>query len=126
MSITAALLVLVYAISQGAPGRLDGHSDRRHARRSARHCKFALFLVVEARVEAPLLPLRLFRLGSVAGSNAVGFLLGTSFLTFVFLGTLYMQQVLGFSALATGAAWMMVRLSVLTSLALRRASPSES
>ena len=42
----------------------------------------------------------------MAGSNAVGFLLGTSFLTFVFLGTLYMQQVLGFSALATGAAWM--------------------
>jgi hypothetical protein len=42
----------------------------------------------------------------VAGSNVVGFLLGTSFLTFVFLGTLYMQQVLGFSALATGAAWM--------------------
>jgi MFS family permease len=42
----------------------------------------------------------------VAGSNAVGFLLGTSFLTLVFLGTLYMQQVLGFSALATGAAWM--------------------
>jgi hypothetical protein len=67
---------------------------------------FALFLVVETKVEAPLLPLRLFRLGSVAGSNAVGFLLGTSFLTFVFLGTLYMQQVLGFSALATGAAWM--------------------
>jgi Na+/melibiose symporter-like transporter len=67
---------------------------------------FALFLVVETRVAAPLLPLRLFRLGSVAGSNAVGFLLGTSFLTFVFVGTLYMQQVLGFSALTTGAAWM--------------------
>jgi MFS family permease len=42
----------------------------------------------------------------VVGSNVVGFLLGTSFFTFVFLGTLYMQQVLGFSALATGAAWM--------------------
>ena len=63
---------------------------------------------------APLLPLRLFRLGSVAGANAVGFLLGTSFLTFVFLGTLYMQQVLGFSALATGAAWM---TALVTSLA---------
>lgn len=70
---------------------------------------FVVFLVVETRVPAPLLPLlplRLFRVGSVAGSNAVGFLLGTSFLTFVFVGTLYMQQVLGFSALATGAAWM--------------------
>ena len=75
----------------------------------------ALFLVVETRVEAPLLPLPLFRVSSVAGSNAVGFLLGMSFYTFVFLGTLYMQQVLGFSALATGAAWMTASV---TSLAL--------
>ena len=50
----------------------------------------------------------------MAGSNAAGFLLGTSFLTFVFLGTLYMQQVLGFSAIATGAAWM---TALVTSLA---------
>ena len=102
VSITAALLVLVYAISQ-RPGRLGGHPTV--AMLTAGAALFALFLVVETKVEAPLLPLRLFRLGSVAGSNAVGFLLGTSFLTFVFLGTLYMQQVLGFSALATGAAW---------------------
>jgi hypothetical protein len=66
----------------------------------------AVFFVIETKVEAPLLPLRLFRLSNVAGSNAVGFLLGTSFFTFVFLGTLYMQQVLGFSALTTGTAWM--------------------
>ncbi len=65
----------------------------------------ALFLVIETKVAAPLLPLPLFRLRTVAGSNAVGFLLGASWTTFVFVGTLYMQQVLGFSALATGAAW---------------------
>ena len=51
---------------------------------------------------------------TVAGSNAVGFLLGTSFMTFVFLGTLYMQQVLGFSALATGAAWMTASVTSLS------------
>jgi hypothetical protein len=50
--------------------------------------------------------LRLFRLSTVAGSNAVGFLLGASFFTFVFIGTLYMQQVLGYSALKTGLAWL--------------------
>ena len=65
-----------------------------------------IFLVVETRVEAPLLPLRLFRLSTVAGSNAVGFLLTASFYTFIFVGTLYMQQVLGFSALKTGVAWL--------------------
>ncbi len=72
-----------------------------------------LFLVIETRAEAPLLPLPLLRLSAAAGPNAVGFLLGTSFLTFVFIGTLYMQQVLGYSALKTGAAWMAASLTSL-------------
>jgi hypothetical protein len=104
VSITAALLVIVYAISQAPEAGWAG--ARTLAMLAVGAALLALFLVVETRAEAPLLPLRLFRLRSVAGSNAVGFLLGTSFLTFVFIGTLYMQQVLGFSALATGAAWM--------------------
>ena len=103
VSITASLLVLVYAISQ-AP-QAGWAATQTVAMLAAGAALLAVFLVVETKAEAPLLPLRLFRLSSVAGSNAVGFLLGTSFLTFVFLGTLYMQQVLGFSALATGAAW---------------------
>ena len=113
VSITAALLVLVYAISQ-AP-QAGWASTQTVVMLAAGAALLALFLVVETRVEAPLLPLPLFRLRSVAGSNAVGFLLGTSFITFVFLGTLYMQQVLGFSALATGAAWM---TALVTSLSL--------
>jgi EmrB/QacA subfamily drug resistance transporter len=104
VSITVALLVFVYAISQ-AP-QAGWAAARTVAMLAAGAALLAAFLVIETRVEAPLLPLPLLRLRSVAGSNAVGFLLGTSFLTFVFLGTLYMQQVLGFSALATGAAWM--------------------
>jgi EmrB/QacA subfamily drug resistance transporter len=101
---TAALLVLVYAISQ-AP-QAGWAATQTIVLLAAAAALLAAFLVIEARVEAPLLPLPLLRLRSVAGSNAAGFLLGTSFLTFVFLGTLYMQQVLGFSALATGVAWM--------------------
>ena len=104
VSITAALLVFVYAISQ-AP-QTGWATPQTVAMLAAGAALLAAFFVIETKVEAPLLPLRLLRLRSVAGSNAVGFLLGTSFLTFVFVGTLYMQQVLGFSALATGAAWM--------------------
>ena len=51
------------------------------------------------------MPLRIFRLQTLAGANAVGFLLGASFYSFIFIGTLYMQQVLGFSALQGGFAW---------------------
>jgi EmrB/QacA subfamily drug resistance transporter len=101
---TAALLVGVYAIS-GAP-QVGWAATRTIVLLAAGAALLAAFLAIEAKVEAPLLPLPLLRRPSVAGSNAAGFLLGTSFLTFVFLGTLYMQQVLGFSALTTGAAWM--------------------
>jgi EmrB/QacA subfamily drug resistance transporter len=104
VSITAAMLVFVYAISQ-AP-QAGWAAPQTVAMLAAGVALLAGFFVIETKAEAPLLPLRLFRLRSVAGSNAVGFLLGTSFVTFVFVGTLYMQQVLGFSALATGAAWM--------------------
>ena len=45
----------------------------------------------------------------------VGFLLGASFFSFIFVGTLYMQQVLGYSALKTGVAWLAASL---TSVAL--------
>jgi len=51
------------------------------------------------------MPLRIFRLQTLAGANAVGFLLGASFYSFIFIGSLYMQQVLGYSALQAGFAW---------------------
>jgi EmrB/QacA subfamily drug resistance transporter len=104
VSITSALVVLVYAVSQ-AP-RVGWVTTQTIAMLSAAAALMVAFLVVETRVEAPLLPLRLFRIKTVAGSNAVGFLLGASFFTFIFVGTLYMQQVLGFSAIKTGVAWL--------------------
>ena len=64
------------------------------------------FGVIEARTAAPLLPLRIFRLPTVAVANAVGLLLGGSFFGFIFIGTLYMQQVLHYSALQAGIAWL--------------------
>jgi EmrB/QacA subfamily drug resistance transporter len=112
VSITAALLVLVYAISQAS--QVGWMATQTIVLLATGAGLFAAFIVIEARVEAPLLPLPLLRLRSVSGSNAVGFLLGTSWMTFVFLGTLYMQQVLRFSALATGAAWTTASITSLT------------
>jgi EmrB/QacA subfamily drug resistance transporter len=103
-TITSALVTLVYAISQ-AP-QVGWAANQTVAMLAAAAALLGIFLVIETRVEAPLLPLRLFRLSTVAGSNAVGFLLTGSFYTFIFLGTLYMQQVLGYSALKTGMAWL--------------------
>jgi EmrB/QacA subfamily drug resistance transporter len=109
VTITGGLVLLVYAVSQ-AP-QVGWASARTVAMLAAGAVLVVAFLVLETRVEAPLLPLRLFRLTTVAGSNAVSFLLGASFFTFVFIGTLYMQQVLGYSALKTGFAWLMTSLT---------------
>ena len=73
------------------------------------------FVVVETRAAAPLMPLRIFRLRTVAVANGAGLLLGGSFFAFIFTGTLDMQQVLGYSALQAGVAWLAASL---TSVAL--------
>ena len=103
-SITSALVLLVYAVSQ-AP-QIGWGSPRTMAMLVTAAALVVTFFVVESRAEAPLVPMRLLRLSTVAGSNAVGFLLGASFFAFIFVGTLYMQQVLGYSALKTGFAWL--------------------
>ncbi len=114
---TGALVVLVYAITQAPTA--GWASPRTLAPLAASATMLGGFLVVETKAAAPLLPLHLFRLRTLAGSNAVGFLLGASFFAFIFIATLYMQQVLGYSALKTGFAWLAASL---TSVALAGAS----
>ena len=104
ITVTAALLLAVYALSQ-APQHGWG-SGRTISLFAAAAVLVLAFLAIETRVEAPLLPLRIFRLRTVAGANAVGLLLGGSFYAFIFVGTLYMQQVLRYSAIQTGLAWL--------------------
>ena len=87
ITVTGALVVLVYAISQ-APA-VGWTAPRTLAMLAASAALLAGFLVVETRAEAPLLPLRLFRLKTLAGSNAVSFLLGASFFAFIFRYRMY-------------------------------------
>ncbi len=113
VTVTGGLLLLVYALSK-AP-EVGWGAARTVTLLAVSAASLLAFLVVETRVEAPLLPLRIFRLRTVAAANAVGLLLGGSFFGFIFIGTLYMQQVLGYSALQTGVAWLAASL---TSVAL--------
>jgi EmrB/QacA subfamily drug resistance transporter len=103
VTVTGGLLLLAYAVAQ-AP-RVGWGATRTIAELAAGVALLGAFLVIERRGEAPLMPLRIFRLQTLAGANAVGFLLGASFYSFIFIGTLYMQQVLGYSALQGGFAW---------------------
>jgi EmrB/QacA subfamily drug resistance transporter len=109
ITVTGGLLLFVYALSK-APD-VGWSAARTIGLLGASAALLVAFLVIEARVEAPLMPLRIFRIRTVAAANAVGLLLGASFFGFIFVGTLYMQQVLGYSALQTGVAWLAASLT---------------
>ena len=110
---TSGLVLLVDAISQ-AP-QYGWASTRSIAVLGAAVALLVSFLVIEGRVKDPLLPLGIFRLPTLAGANVAGLLLGGSFFAFIFAGTLYMQEVLHYSALQTGLAWLAASV---TSMAL--------
>jgi EmrB/QacA subfamily drug resistance transporter len=110
---TGGLVLLVDAIAQ-AP-QYGWGATRTIGVLAAAAALLAVFLLIERRVTDPILPLSIFRLRTLAGANIAGLLLGGSFYAFIFVGTLYMQQVLHYSALQTGLAWLTASL---TSIAL--------
>jgi len=67
---------------------------------------FAISIVIEMRSTAPLVPLSIFRIRSLLGANVAGFLLGAVIFANFFVLTLYVQQVLGWSALRTGVTFL--------------------
>ena len=106
---TGGLVLLVDAIAQ-AP-QYGWGATRTVALLAASAALLATFLVIENRVQEPVLPLSIFQLRTLAGANAAGLLLGGSFFAFIFVGTLYMQEVLHYSALQTGLAWLAASLT---------------
>ncbi len=106
---TAAVTLLVYAISR-AP-QVGWDSSQTLWLLAVAVALVVAFVLIEGRVAAPLLPGRLFRSGTVLGANVVGFLLTGSFYTYIFVGTLYLQQILGFSPLRTGFAWLLASVT---------------
>jgi EmrB/QacA subfamily drug resistance transporter len=100
ISVTAGLALLVYAISE-APN-VGWATVRTIGLLVASGALLVAFLVIERTVQEPLMPFRIFRVRTVAGANAVGALLGAVIFANFFLLTLYVQDVLGFSALKTG------------------------
>jgi EmrB/QacA subfamily drug resistance transporter len=108
---TAGLVLLVDAISQAPQYGWGG--TRTIAVLAAATALLAAFLAIESRVKDPVVPLSIFRLRTLAGANTAGLLLGGSFYAFFFVGTLYMQEVLRYSAVQTGVAWLATSLTVI-------------
>ena len=72
---------------------------------------FIAFVVREARITNPLLPLRIFRSRAVTGANVVMLLLVAGFFGTFFIGSLYLERVLRFDALGIGLGFLPVSLS---------------
>ena len=66
------------------------------------------FVVRELRTSDPLMSFSIFRIKTVTGANIAGFILGTALFSMFLMLTLYMQQVLGYSPLETGIAYIAV------------------
>jgi EmrB/QacA subfamily drug resistance transporter len=70
------------------------------------------FLVREATAETPLIPLRIFRGRNLSGANVIQALMVAGMFGMFFLGALYLQQVLGYSAIEVGLAFLPVTLII--------------
>jgi EmrB/QacA subfamily drug resistance transporter len=104
VSVTGGLALLVYAISKApdvgwATGRTIGLLV-------ASVLVIGAFVAWELRASAPLVPFGIFRIRTLTGANAVGLLLGATIYANFFILTLYVQQVLHWSALKTGLTFL--------------------
>ena len=111
ITVTSGLMLLVYAMTRATEigwgtaetiGLLTGSA-----------ALILSFVAIELRSTAPLLPMRIFRLRSLTGANVTSFLVGTALFSQFFLGTLYMQQVLHYSAMKTGVAYLPLTLTII-------------
>ncbi len=108
---TGGLALLVYALvdavnagwgSTATLGRLGGAV-----------ALLVAFLLIEARHRAPLMPFSIFRLRTLRGADAVALLVGMSLFSMFFFISLYMQQVLHYSALRTGVSYLPLAIGII-------------
>jgi EmrB/QacA subfamily drug resistance transporter len=108
VTVTSSLMLAVYAIVNG--NEAGWTSAQSIGLLAAAAVLLALFLGIEARVRAPLMPLGLFRLRNVATANVVGVLWAAAMFAWFFISALYMQLVLGYSAMQVGLAFLPANL----------------
>jgi EmrB/QacA subfamily drug resistance transporter len=104
VTITAALMLAVYAIVQGND---EGWTSAQTLGfLGGALALFIVFLVVEARHPAPLVPLGIFRHRNVSVANVVAVLMAAAMFAMFFFSALYLQLVLGYSPLKVGLAFL--------------------
>jgi EmrB/QacA subfamily drug resistance transporter len=109
-TVTSGLMLLVYALTRATS---DGWSSPvTLGLLGGAAALIAAFLWIESRSHAPLLPLRMFRLRSLSAANATMALVGAVTFSQFFVLTLYIQDVLHYSAVQSGVAFVAFALTV--------------
>ena len=108
ITVTASLMLAVYAIVNGH--EVGWNSGQTLATLAAAVMLLAAFLVIEARVRDPLMPLGLFRLRNVATANVAGVLWAAAMFAWFFISALYLQLVLGYNAMQVGLSFLPANL----------------
>jgi EmrB/QacA subfamily drug resistance transporter len=108
VTVTLSTMLAVYAVVNGH--QLGWTSPVTLVLLGSALALFAIFLVIEARVREPLMPLGLFRLRNVATANAAAVLWAASMFAWFFISALYLQLVLGYSAMQVGLSFLPANL----------------
>jgi len=115
-TITAGLSLLVYALVDA--NNAGWGSTQTILLLALSAALLAAFVAIERRSHAPLVPFGIFRLQTVTGANVVGLLVGASLFSMFFFISLYMQQVLGYSAIKAGVSYLPLAVSIIVSAGL--------
>src|SRR6266540_2047127 len=108
LTVTSSLMLAVFAIVNG--NEAGWTSARTIGLLTAAAALLGAFLVIESRVQTPLMPLGLFRLRNLSTANVMGVLWAAAMFAWFFLSTLYLQLVLGYSPLQVGLAFLPANL----------------
>ncbi len=115
LTVTAGLTALVYAISKSVDRGWTAPTTLGFLTAAA--ALLAIFVLVENRSPAPLVPLSMFRRPTLNAANLVAALVYAAFFATIFQASLLMQQVLGYSALRTGVAYLAIAATAVVTAA---------
>src|SRR6201999_2993005 len=119
VTVTAGLALLVYAVVDAV--NVGWGSTRTIACLAGAVLLLIAFVVIELRESDPLMPFSIFRLRTLRGANIVGLLIGMSLFSMFFFISLYLQNVMGYSPIKTGIAYLPLAVGIIISAGLASA-----
>lgn len=119
VSVTAGLSLLVYTLVDA--NQAGWGSTQTVILGALSLALLAAFVVIESRTRQPLMPFSFFRLRTPRGANLVALMVAMSLFSMFFFISLYMQQVLGYSALKAGVSYLPLAVTIIITAGIAQA-----